>query len=76
MSHEICGSDHWFVYCGSFGVPAVSRGRSSSTERTFAFCFSAATSAAASSPGKVAWYSERIGVASPGVPPAFAISAR
>src|SRR6476661_1760535 len=70
------GSDHWSAYCASSGAPAVSRGRSASTDSTLLLAFKAATPAASEPAGNVSAYIESTGVASPGVPPAATISAR
>src|SRR4051794_30828415 len=74
LSQPICGSDHWFGYCGSFGAVAVSRERSAVTEATSRFAASVCASDESSPTGKLREYMCRIEIASPAVPFAAAMS--
>src|SRR6266550_5101376 len=74
LSQPICGSDHWFGYCGSFGAVAVSRERSAVTEATSGFAASVCASAESSPARKLREYMCRTEMASPAVPFAAAMS--
>src|SRR4051794_10069334 len=74
LSQLICGRDHWFGYCGSFGAVAVSRERSAVTETTSGFAASVCASAESSPAGNVRAYMRRTEMAPPAVPFAAAMS--
>src|SRR3954471_3718036 len=74
LSQPICGRDHWFGYCGSFGAVAVSRDRSPVTEATWGFAASVCASVESSPTGKLREYMCRTEIALPAVPFAAAMS--